>query len=156
MCILLVALIIFAANKYYAEMKKQTFYVLGLIVFCIMVACTKSRVHRMIARNNGNLYIEDSILSFGKISKSKEKMISCIITLKNIGTSPVTIVDGRVSCGCMSVKIPAEPIRSNEIVDIPVVIHTENLLGAFNKSVVLYTDREMVNKIIRIKGEICK
>ena len=124
-----------------------------IVIMCLMAACSKTEEHKMSSKNEGNLFIEDSILTFGHVDKNNVKTISCVCNIKNTGKSPVAIVDTYVSCGCLFVKIPSKPIMPEETITVPIKINTVYLLGTFNKSVVLYTGTKAA-KIIRIKGEI--
>ena len=135
-------------------MKKRLLFYLFIL---ILIACSGNgqRVNILNHGQTGDLYINDSIQDFGIVSKSEFPEKTFVFKIENIGSSPVTIQDVRVSCGCLKCETPQQPLMPTESVSLPIKVNLRNQLGRFNKSVVIFSDA-FSPKIIRIKGQIIK
>ena len=89
---------------------------------------------------------------FGKIDGTKIPHIMVEAEFTNIGKAPLLILKGDVSCGCLSVEYPKEPILPNQ--NGKVIIHADLRAqnGTFNKAVFVKTNAENEVELIRIFG----
>lgn len=100
------------------------------------------------------LYVKDSHYDFGTIKKIDIPELLIDFKLKNNGTDPLVISKADVSCGCVSVNFPKEPIMPNKEKSLQVKINTANQYGFFNKTVILKSNAPEKYTLIRIKGNI--
>ncbi len=118
------------------------------------------KIENIVKENNSKdgavLKVINKKIDFGTISKVKTDRKSIDFDIENTGEKPLIIYNVDVSCGCLSVDIPKEPILSGEKSIIKVHIDIQKLEGAFNK--VVYIKSNAVNdlELIRIKGFVEK
>jgi len=107
----------------------------------------RDSIHPYLWIEGGNKY------DFGIVSE-KNKTIPIEIKIKNTGSNPLLILKTDVSCGCISVKYPQQPIMVAEKEKINIVINTKGQKGYFNK--VIYINSNAFNNVelFRIVGQI--
>lgn len=66
----------------------------------------------------------------------------------------MVILKADVSCGCVSVDYPKEPIMPDKEKKLQVKISTINQYGFFNKTIILKSNAPEKYTLIRIKGNI--
>lgn len=91
---------------------------------------------------------------FGKIIASDFPVIRINVDVFNLGKSPLIILKADVSCGCVSVDFPKQPILSGEKAKLTISIDTRKQEGAFNKTVFLKSNSVNDIQLIRIIGKI--
>lgn len=101
-----------------------------------------------------HLYIKKEKYDFGTINEKDTQVLLFDVEIENTGNSPLTILKADVSCGCITVKYPQEPIRSNRKGIVHVKVDTRGKKGYFNKTVFLKTNAINDVELIRIKGRI--
>lgn len=74
-------------------------------------------------------------------------------TFKNTGNSPIIITRAKGTCGCTVPTVPQRPIMPGETAKIGVKYDTKRV-GAFSKSIILYSNASEKTKTIRIKGKV--
>lgn len=94
-------------------------------------------------------------IDFGTVRKGIE-IIPVTIKIKNTGNRPLLIYEADVSCGCITVEIPKEPIRPKESAIVYIKINANNQGGYFNKTVFLNSNAANDVEILHIKGIIKK
>lgn len=130
---------------------------LSLLLLVVLVGCSRRNGVDISANGKqGILYIEDSIQTIGVVSKQIYQKKTCYFELKNTGKFPVTIQDIDISCGCLSCDVPKQPIMPSKSIVLPITINLNNQWGLFNKSIVIFSNAQIPNKILRIKGQIIK
>lgn len=93
---------------------------------------------------------------FGRIKKKKAQNITIEFEMENIGKKPMVIIKSDVSCGCLSVDFPKEPILAGHKAKLRVMIDLKNQGGLFNKSVFIKSNAENDVVLLRILGEVQK
>ncbi len=71
----------------------------------------------------------------------------------NIGKSALVISEAKQSCGCTVPTPPKEPIKPEESSVIKVKYDTKRL-GAFSKTVIIYSNAKRAEITLRIKGNV--
>ena len=92
---------------------------------------------------------------FGTVQKETD-IIPISIEVENCGNVPLLIYKADVSCGCISVEIPKEPILPKKTAIVYIKINSENQEGYFNKTVFLNSNATNDVEILHIKGVIKK
>lgn len=100
------------------------------------------------------LLIDKKKYDFGKIDREKTPHIPIEFELKNIGKSPLIIVKSDVSCGCLSVDYPKEPILPGKNSKLILNVNTTNQEGTFNKTVFIKSNADNDVVLIRVLGDI--
>lgn len=138
-------------------MKQAVIYCLQLsLLFVCLQSCTKksTRISIDATAGQGILVIEDSIKSFGTVSKNVTRLISTSFDLKNTGKKLIVIQKVVLSCGCLSYNISSKIIKPNETAKLVININPKNQFGCLNQSAIIYPNAESASKTVRIKGEI--
>lgn len=92
----------------------------------------------------------------GEVSKDKNPSLTVDFQLSNIGDRPLVILAAEVSCSCLSVDYPKQPINTGETAVLKVVINTRSQEGNFYKTVTIRSNAENGAETIRIVGQILK
>jgi hypothetical protein len=97
--------------------------------------------------------IEFAVLEhdFGKIDQNGNGVFSFDFT--NNGTEPLILSNVRSSCGCTVPEWPREPINAGATATILVKYDTRRI-GAFSKSITVYSNATETPIILRIKGTV--
>lgn len=103
-----------------------------------------------------HLGFDRSHYNFGKINRNEKPQLDIDFELENQGKSPLIITKTDVSCGCLSVKCPKEPILPGKKIKLTVHVDTKNQKGTFNKPVFIKSNADNEVELIRITGEIEK
>lgn len=93
---------------------------------------------------------------FGKVSQSKNPVLHIDFEFRNTGKYPLVINKVDVSCGCLSVNYPKEPIVAGQQSKLSVQINTKGQEGIFNKKIFIRTNADNDVEYIKITGEIKK
>lgn len=92
------------------------------------------------------------IIDFGKIDKSKQKVLKSTIKVFNEGDKPLMLYKVDVSCGCIKVDFDNKAILPRKNANILVTVNTENNNGHFNKAIFIRSNAKNDPEIIRVKG----
>ena len=103
--------------------------------------------------NQGVFDFKSETVDYGTIKQNTDGKRS--FTFKNIGNAPIIISKVKGSCGCTVPTKPNQPIMPGETAEIGVKYAT-NRVGAFSKSITLYSNASEKTKVIRIKGKVLK
>jgi hypothetical protein len=77
----------------------------------------------------------------------------CEFKFTNKGATPLVLSDIRASCGCTAPEWPKEPIAPGTTGVIKVKYNT-NIMGAFNKSIVVQSNAINSQVVLRIQGTV--
>lgn len=102
------------------------------------------------------LNLDKKRYDFGNISRKKQPLVPIEFKIENIGKEPLIILKVDVSCGCLSVDYPKNPIKPGEKTIITVNVNTKTQEGMFNKSIFIKSNAENDVELIRIVGEVRK
>lgn len=143
---------------------------LSIFVFCIGVLASSchqkkdSASNTTVAHNATSesektyLIFEKQEYDFGTVDgndKTKE-FLRYDFVFTNDSERPIIIHKAEVSCGCISTKIPNEPILIGERGVIQVFADTKQLKGHFNKSIYVKSNAENDVALLRVKGSVKK
>ena len=103
--------------------------------------------------NAGVFQFESELIDYGTIQQNADGKRE--FHFKNVGKSPIIISRAKGSCGCTVPTWPKKPIMPGEEAVIGVKYAT-NRVGAFSKSITLYSNASEPTKTIRIKGKVLK
>jgi len=105
--------------------------------------------------NGPYLYIkEKNKCDFGMVDENKIDVIPIDIEIENSGNAPLVIHKADVSCGCVSVEYPKEPILPGKTVKLSIKVKTKDQKGHFNKAVFINSNAINDVELIRITGQI--
>ena len=133
---------------------KRIFFALTLMLaVTIASAQDESQKKEMDERMNGPVItFKTTVHEYGEIYKGSDGSYNFVFT--NTGKEPLILSKPRSSCGCTIPSWPKEPILPGEENKIRVTYNTSKL-GAFNKSVTIYSNSKTKKTIVlRIKGKV--
>jgi len=128
---------------------KKTVSVIALLLFAFTMNAQEFTVKT--DPNAGIFEFVSETVDYGTIKQNSEP--NRTFTFKNIGKAPIIISKAKGSCGCTVPTVPKRPIMPGETAKIGVKYAT-NRIGAFSKSITLYSNATEKTKIIRIKGKV--
>jgi len=134
-------------------MTKKTFILLFMGVFVLTMTAQNNEFTVKADPNAGVFEFETETIDYGTIAHNSEP--NRVFKFKNTGKSPIIISRAKGSCGCTVPTVPKKPIMPGETAEIGVKYAT-NRVGAFSKSITLYSNASEATKIIRIKGKVLK
>lgn len=91
---------------------------------------------------------------FGTVKSAKVPALTIDFGFENKGDSPLIILKADVSCGCLSVKYPREPIYPGGKSKLTVSVDLKNQNGFFNKTIFIKSNAVNDLELIRIKGTV--
>jgi len=94
---------------------------------------------------------------FGDFKTNKKDSINVFnidYAFQNVGEAPLIIYKVDVSCGCLSVDFPKEPIIPKGNGVIKVKVNTQNNTGAFNKTLFVRSNATEDVILLRVVGQI--
>ncbi len=77
-------------------------------------------------------------------------------TFSNTGKVPLVLSNVRASCGCTVPEWPKEPVLPGEEGVIKIKYTTVNRPNVINKAVIVHSNADNKQVILRIKGEVVK
>jgi len=132
---------------------KKIFTLLFVGVLAISVNAQKNDFTIKADPNAGVFEFETELVDYGTIAHNADG--KRVFKFKNVGKSPIIISKAKGSCGCTVPTVPKKPIMPGETAEIGVKYAT-NRVGAFSKSITLYSNASEKTKTIRIKGKVLK
>ena len=140
-------------------MKPWIFALIGLII----ISCSENAVTKVKSENlakaesrqeaSDNLPVltfDKKTHDFGTINEGD--VVETAFSFTNTGSSDLTILDARGSCGCTVPEYPKDtPIKPGETKEIKVKFDSSNKPGNQTKTVTLTTNTERGREILRIK-----
>ncbi len=103
--------------------------------------------------NAGVFKFDSEVIDYGTIQQNADGKRE--FTFTNVGKSPIIISRAKGSCGCTVPTWPKKPIMPGETAKIGVKYATSRV-GAFSKSITLYSNASEKTKVIRVKGKVVK
>ncbi len=101
--------------------------------------------------NAGVFEFESETLDYGTIAQNSDG--KRVFKFKNIGKAPIIISRAKGSCGCTVPTVPKRPIMPGETAEIGVKYAT-NRVGAFSKTITLYSNASEKTKMLKVKGKV--
>ncbi len=134
-------------------MRKNLFTLLFIGVLALSVNAQKSEFTIKTDPNAGVFEFVTETLDYGTIAHNSDGKRTFVF--KNVGKSPIIISRAKGSCGCTVPTVPKKPIMPGETAEIGVKYST-NRVGAFSKTITLYSNASEKTKTIRVKGKVLK
>ena len=100
------------------------------------------------------LKMDESKLSFGKINKKKQQLVTVNFEFENSGSKPLVILKADVSCSCMTIDYPKQPIKKGKKGVIKVSIDLISQEGDFNKSIFIKSNSIKNVELLRVVGKV--
>lgn len=144
-------------------MKKGEVFIVGIFIMMpvSLYSCTNgSKSNRVLSSktfsigDSAYLSIVPQKYNFGKVNRNNSPQFDVNFDIENKGGTLLVINKVDVSCGCLSVKYPNEPIFPGKKAQITIQIDTRKQIGRFNKSVFIRSNASNDPELLRIKGEI--
>jgi hypothetical protein len=101
--------------------------------------------------NAGVFKFESETVDYGTIEQNADG--KRVFKFKNVGKSPIIITRAKGSCGCTVPTVPKRPIMPGETAEIGVKYAT-NRVGAFSKTITLYSNASEKTKMLKVKGKV--
>ena len=105
------------------------------------------------AANNPKISFEEKEYDFGTVISGDEAIHYFVFT--NSGNVPLVISNVRTSCGCAVPEWPKTPVGSGEKDSLRVEYNTR-IRGAFDKTIMVYSNVSDGMHELRIKGNVVK
>lgn len=137
------------SNKKKSTMKK-IFLLLGVLV----LSKTNSSFGQENNTDNPNapqFKFNEEVHDYGTIQQGADG--TYYFKFKNVGKEPLIISNATGSCGCTVPEWPKEPIKPNGEGQIKVTYDTKRV-GAFQKTVTIYSNAKESTKVLTIKGNV--
>lgn len=143
-------------------------FIFPFLLVCLCINCT-STSSGTVEIHATNVLLSDTIpqhiegayivlnnnhFDFGKINRKKNPNITIETEFTNIGKAPLLILRGDVSCGCLSVDYPKEPIMPYQTGKLIIHADLRAQHGTFNKTVFIKTTALNDVTLIRLHGSI--
>ncbi len=90
--------------------------------------------------------------NFGKIAHGEK--VSYSYKVKNVGKSPLIILNATATCGCTVPEIPEKPIKPGEEGEIKVVFDSQGKSGMQDKVITITSNGEPNIASLHLTGEI--
>ena len=153
-------------------MKKVIVYAIaGLVVLLLGRAVLLQKKKTLYVENNIEHIVPDSFYipnmpvlklayiryDFGVFKKEKRLPVNVInidFEFQNVGEAPLVILKVDVSCSCLSVDFPKEPIMPKGKGIIKVKVDAQGLTGDFNKTLFVRSNATEDIILLRIVGQI--
>lgn len=95
---------------------------------------------------------ENENYDFGKITQGEKVAYS--YKFKNVGKSPLIIMNATATCGCTVPEVPKEPIKPGEEGEIKVVFDSNGKSGMQDKVITVTSNAEPNIASLHLTGEI--
>lgn len=102
------------------------------------------------------LKLSNNHYNFGKINRKNNPHLQVDVEFINSGKSPLFILKSDVSCGCMTVEFPKDPIQPGVMKTLRVNIDLHAQKGIFNKTIFIKSNADNDVVLIHIIGEVKK
>jgi len=132
--------------------KKQTIstYVI-LSVIISLFALTSSYAQEKEHLLKGIMTFNSEVIDYGSITKNSNGIR--VFSFTNTGSAPIVISKIKSTCGCTIPDYKKAAILPGETSEISVKYAT-NRIGAFSKSITVFSNASEEKKILKIKGTI--
>ena len=97
------------------------------------------------------IVFDSNEFDYGEILTGSDGL--CTFTFTNKGTDPLLLTRVTATCGCTAPSWSKEPIKPGEKGEIKVKYNT-NIMGPFNKTIIIDSNGSPSRVILRIKGRV--
>ncbi|WP_316815607.1 DUF1573 domain-containing protein [Pedobacter nyackensis] len=95
---------------------------------------------------------EDENYDFGKITQGEK--VSYSYKFKNVGKSPLIILNATATCGCTVPEVPKEPIKPGDEGEIKVVFDSNGKMGMQDKVITVTSNAQPSIASLHMTGEV--
>jgi len=125
---------------------------LKAILFLFLISITAMQAQDIgMAKKSASIDFETETIDYGTIEKNSNGVRAFSFT--NTGNEPLIISKVKTSCGCTVPTYSKEAILPGNVGEIEINYDTKRM-GAFNKSITVYSNANQSSKILKIKGTI--
>ena len=125
---------------------------LKAILFLCLISITAMQAQDIgMAKKSASIDFETETIDYGTIEKNSNGVRAFSFT--NTGNEPLIISKVKTSCGCTVPTYSKEAILPGNVGEIEINYDTKRM-GAFNKSITVYSNANQSSKILKIKGTI--
>jgi len=132
---------------------KKVFLVLFLGVFSLSINAQTNVETKKVDPNAPVFEFASKTVDYGEIAHNADGVRT--LKFKNVGKSPLIISNVKGSCGCTVPSAPKEPIMPGKEGEITVKYAT-NRVGAFSKTVTIFSNASEATVRIAVKGKVLK
>ena len=136
------------------EIKKRTTFsgaILSLIFY--LFATTNFNAQENISKLKGVMSFTSELIDYGNIAQNSNGVR--VFSFTNMGNAPIVISRIKTTCGCTVPSYKKTAILPGETSDISIKYAT-NRIGAFSKSITVFSNAKEGRKILKVKGLIEK
>ena len=98
--------------------------------------------------------IKNKEINLGEINQEKYRNILIDIPYTNSGKKELVIFKVDVSCNCISISYPQNPLRRGKVEYIKMSINPAKVKGYFHKNIFIKSNADNDVEIVHIKGFI--
>jgi len=102
--------------------------------------------------NAGKFKFKEETHDFGEVPEGPAA--ECDFEFKNVGKSPIVIIEAHGSCGCTVPKWPTDPILPKKKGVIHVTYNTHGRVGVINKDVFITSNAQQKPMKLHITGTV--
>jgi hypothetical protein len=133
---------------------KKIFISLFLTGFVVLGAFSQEEINtNQDTKNHPEIYFENTTHDYGTIEYKGDG--TCEFTFKNTGKEPLLLTNVKASCGCTTPTWPKSPIKKGKKGTI-VVKYNTRIIGAFTKTIRVYSNAKTSPVTLRITGNVNK
>jgi hypothetical protein len=124
-------------------MKTKIAYIAAFLLLCsLQVLAQKAKIE-----------VPETIHDFGKVLEKGGK-VRHIFEFRNDGDKPLTVSEVRASCGCTTPQWTTTPVPPKGTGIIVAEFNPKGRPGEFNKNLTIFSDSEISQMNITIKGDV--
>ena len=118
------------------------------------VVTTESSNERAVVATGSEavMSFEDDKYDFGKITQGEKVAYS--YKFKNVGKSPLIILNATATCGCTVPEVPKDPIKPGDEGEIKVVFDSNGKSGMQDKVITVTSNAQPSTASLHLTGEI--
>ncbi len=131
----------------------KNLFITGIILFAAsFIFAQNSAPETQPVGPQSHIEFTSIVHDFGHIVVNSDA--TCEFRFKNTGTVPLILSDVKASCGCTVPEWPRDPILPGREGVIKVRYTTVTRPNVINKSVIVYSNADNKQVVLRIKGEV--
>jgi hypothetical protein len=129
----------------------KTLNLIIILMNAIFIIASAQESTNSIDPNKSYIKFEKLIHDYGTIETNSDG--NCEFIFTNEGDSNLILSNVTATCGCTVPKWPQNPIKKGEKGSINVRYNTK-IIGAFNKTIIVYSNGSEKPVTLRIKGQV--
>lgn len=127
-----------------------------IVMVALVVSSCKHRQRNIQGKNNSVIELIDSVCDFGTWH-GDTVVQHCSMRLRNAGTDSLVIHKVDVSCGCVKIEYPHNPIAPNDTVHLRISYNGKGKIeGHFLKEMVIFSNAKSGLARMKITGNMIR